>query len=376
MRNDRNVVSGVSLVLVLALAGCMDGTGGTTGPTSEGGRAEQAVERDVEAPNVFSKRDSALWDGRPSLGGVWVAHPDVRTPERVIIRNSETGRETIGALFRRERMNPGPVFQVSADAAAAVGMLAGAPTGIEVIALRTEEIAPAPAEAAAADTPETQVAATAADTPVTPIPATIQTAAQVASAPVAAPVAATAQAAIATADASAAAAETMIAMPDADAAAPRRGFFSRLFGRDATQTAAADGAQIETQVLADASGTAPLSALAVPPESAAPTAPLPMPTPLGTAAAAPSPAPVAQAAASTLAQPFVQLGIFSVEANAKRAQSLAQNAGLSARVVQGQTQGNNFWRVTVGPATTTAEQRDLLARVKALGFKDAYTVRR
>ena len=43
------------------------------------------IERDVEAPEVFSVTESGLWDGRPSLGGVWVAHPDVGEPERVIL---------------------------------------------------------------------------------------------------------------------------------------------------------------------------------------------------------------------------------------------------------------------------------------------------
>ena len=49
------------------------------------------VERDVEAPEVFSVTESGLWDGRPSLGGVWVAHPDVGDPERIIIRNTSNG---------------------------------------------------------------------------------------------------------------------------------------------------------------------------------------------------------------------------------------------------------------------------------------------
>ena len=93
-----------------------------------------------------------LWDGRPSLGGVWVAHPDVNEPERVIIRNAANSKFVIGALFRRERENPGPAFQVSSDAAAALGMLAGAPAQLNVTALRREE-APAetPAEEAAAE---------------------------------------------------------------------------------------------------------------------------------------------------------------------------------------------------------------------------------
>lgn len=102
------------------------------------------IERDVEAPEVFQKTETGLWDGRPSLGGVWVAHPDVVDPERVIIRNQTNGKFVIGALFRRERENPGPRFQISSDAAAALGMLAGAPAELNVTALRREEIPVAP----------------------------------------------------------------------------------------------------------------------------------------------------------------------------------------------------------------------------------------
>ena len=116
------------------------------------------VERDVEAPDVFQVTDMGLWDGRPSLGGVWVAHPDVKEPERVIIRNTSNSKFVIGALFRRERENPGPVLQVSSDAAAALGMLAGAPAQLNVTALRREEAkVPDPAAdavaPAAVDTP-------------------------------------------------------------------------------------------------------------------------------------------------------------------------------------------------------------------------------
>src|SRR6056297_152198 len=112
------------------------------------------VERDVEAPDVFQVTDMGLWDGRPSLGGVWVAHPDVKEPERVIIRNNENSKFVIGALFRRERENPGPILQVSSDAAAALGLLAGAPAQLNVTALRREEApdpAAAPAEPASTD---------------------------------------------------------------------------------------------------------------------------------------------------------------------------------------------------------------------------------
>ena len=98
---------------------------------------------DIEAPEVFSVTDEALWDGRPSLGGVWVASPDVVDPERVIMRNPANGRFVIGALFRRERDNPGPLLQISSDAAEALGLLAGQPAMIEVTALRRQEALPA-----------------------------------------------------------------------------------------------------------------------------------------------------------------------------------------------------------------------------------------
>ena len=116
------------------------------------------AERDVEAPEVFEAREAGLWDGRPSLGGVWVAHPDVTEPERVIIRNDSNGQFVIGALFKRERETPGPRLQVSSDAAAAIGMLAGAPTNLHVVALRRQEVAAAPA-LAATETAETGGAA-------------------------------------------------------------------------------------------------------------------------------------------------------------------------------------------------------------------------
>lgn len=139
----------VVAISALALTGCQSaGQFNPFKPNSSSQNAEQQdanetsvklVERDVEAPDVFQVTDMGLWDGRPSLGGVWVAHPDVKEPERVIIRNTSNSKFVIGALFRRERENPGPILQVSSDAAAALGMLAGAPTQLNVTALRREE---------------------------------------------------------------------------------------------------------------------------------------------------------------------------------------------------------------------------------------------
>ena len=104
----------------------------------------QIVEREVEAPNVFQVTEVGLWDGRMSLGGVWVAHPDVTEPERVIIRNQTNNTFVIGTLFRLEHSNPDPSLQVSSDAAVTLKILAGLPTHLEVTALRREEFSDKP----------------------------------------------------------------------------------------------------------------------------------------------------------------------------------------------------------------------------------------
>lgn len=133
-----------ALVLAFVLSGCMEGRRGLlerpdTTAAPERPAAVGVSERDVEAPEIFNANDEGLWDGRPSLGGIWVAYPDVASPERVIIRNASNGQSVIGALFKREREHPGPRLQVSSDAAAALGLLAGQPTMLEVTALRQRE---------------------------------------------------------------------------------------------------------------------------------------------------------------------------------------------------------------------------------------------
>ncbi len=271
---------GTALAIGL-LAGCdADGNLAIPGAKADAGgaastRSTKLVERDIEAPDVFSATEQGLWDGRPSLGGVWVAHPDVTDPERVIIRNEANGKFVIGALFRRERDLPGPKLQISSDAAAALSVLAGAPAPLNVTALRREE-AEAPADAAPTDT-------TVVDAP-TEI------------------------------------AETSLA-PAAGAAAA-----------------------IDT-----------------------PAQPAPVATPAPVAPAKP-------AKASNLSKPYVQLGIFSMEANADRTAKQMRGAGMLPTVKRSEINGKPFWRVVVGPATTAAELAKLIKAIKAEGFSDAYAV--
>jgi cell division septation protein DedD len=323
------------LVAILALAACEEGaTQLTDGGGAAAATSVELVETDVEAPEIFQVTDQGLWDGRPSLGGVWVAHPDVTQPERVIIRNEANGTFVIGALFRRERENPGPLIQVSSDAAEALEMLAGAPARLNVTALRREEAAEpaAPAVAAAAEDAPVPVSAPA-DAAGTPL----------------------------------AAAEAM-AEPVAEQPASG-GFFSRLFGRDPAPAEAQplDG---DTTSLAPAGAIGvttldPIAGAAAAIEAAeAANAP-------GTSAAPLAPAP---AASSDLSRPYIQLGIFSIEANATELAQDLQGKGLTTRVVAQESQGSQFWRVLVGPAATEGERAAWLEQVKAEGFADAYFV--
>jgi rare lipoprotein A len=158
----------LGLCAAVALSGCADGDvqlpgflqSDTGTATTTANRSTRTVERDVEAPEVFQANDKGLWDGRPSLGGVWVAHPDAQDPERVIIRNTSNSKFVVGVLYKPERSQPGPTIQVSSDAADALGMLAGQPADLSVTALRREEVSEdAPAdtetgETAVADAPQ------------------------------------------------------------------------------------------------------------------------------------------------------------------------------------------------------------------------------
>lgn len=236
-----------------------------TSDAPTGTQSVQLVECDVEAPDAFQVTESGLWDGRPSLGGVWVAHPDVTEPERVIIRNQANGAFVIGALFRRERDNPGPSLQVSSDAASALQMLAGSPAQLQVTALRREEVA---------QTPEAQPTAE------------FEPPSDIAAAPIA---------------------------------------------------------------------STPLDAPS---------------TPSVDTIAAPTPAPVT----SNLSKPFIQIGIFSIEANANGTADRMRATGIVPTVLEQTSQGRTFWRVIVGPASSESERAELLRQVKAQGFADAYFV--
>jgi cell division septation protein DedD len=283
-----------------SLAACEPGAGGglatdASGATVATATSVKLVDRDVEAPDVFQTTDKALWDGRPSLGGVWVATPDAKDPERVIIRNPANGKFVIGALFRREADNPGPRLQISSDAADALGMLAGEPATVNVTALRREE---APATAPDASRPLLDAAETVETTPIDEVTST-----------------------------AAAAIDKASEKPATGPAIP----------------------------VAPASGTAPAR---TPTQSA---------EQIAAAAAVTPDSPAAPLAAGGSS---IQIGIFSVEDNAKRAVATLAKAGVTATIRKEVSHGKSLWSVIAAGTAAT------LAKVKAAGFADAYILKR
>ena len=242
-------------ILIALLAGCAGLDLGEETSNDAPNTVTNLVERDIEAPDVVNISEAGLWDGRPSLGGIWVAHPDAKDPEKVIIRNPQNGKFVIGALFRREREFSGPSLQLSSDAADALGILAGQPTNVSVVALRRQSVL--------VEKAENQVIEESLD-----------------------PIQQTAEAAIAAVD-----------------------------------------------------------------------TPTPKPKP------------------SSLGKPYLQIGIFGVEANARGAVSSMSAKGLSASMSKLTLNDKPFWRVIVGPAATTAEMSAMRETVTAAGFADAYAVK-
>ena len=263
----------------LVLAGCEDPADLAVffqAPETATETTVTVIEQEVEAPEIFHVTETGLWDGRPSLGGVWVAHPDTQDPEQVIVRNVANGKFVIGSLFIRERALPGPRLQVSSDAATALEMLAGQPVELTVTALRKREIELAPAS----------VPVVASDAPAEQELASVEQSEPGAEAPVMRPSAGT---------------DTVV-----------------------TSATAVDDA-----------------------------------TPMQT---------------SNLEKPYIQLGIFGVEANARNTAESMRIDGIIPTVKEYSANGKTFWRVLVGPAANTSERKALLAKVKSKGFTDAYFV--
>ena len=189
-----------------------------------------------EKPEILDISASVIWDGDQTLGGNWISHPDVASPERVLIKNITNGKSIVGAVFQQtKKMKTGAAF-ISSDAAKALGIAQNEKTKVQIVAVRAPE---------SSDQPK------------------------------------------------------IILEPNT-----------------------ANNASLKMR---------------------------------------PS-------------KPFIQVGIFGVQNNAKKTKNQMVKLNLPVNILDFQIKGKPYWRVVVGPASTSDTRKNMLKAIKLAGFKDAYYV--
>lgn len=321
-----------ALVGLGALGGCdslpgLEGAGGadapaatqTTDAATGAPRVQRIEERDVERPDLYSLSARGLWDGRFSLGGRWVAVKEDVNAERVRITNKANGKTIEGALFKREVDLPGPPIMVSMDAAVALGMQPGSPVDMDVVVVRTETIEIPVPEAAA---------------PVDPVAETPQEA------------------------------ET----PEfTGGGALEASVLDALETSLATVPARPEPAPEPAPETAPDAGADPGAAVA--PVAAAPIATGVIET---TPVAAPTPDAPSSGATSSDAGTNIQVAGGTNREGAEAVAKRLNDASIPARVVEGTSQGKPFYRVMAGPFAGREAFDAGLAKVRALGYSDAF----
>ena len=97
--------------------------------------------------------------------------------------------------------------------------------------------------------------------------------------------------------------------------------------------------------------------------------------PLDPLAAATEAVEKAEAAqAGGLERPWLQVGMYSTEANAQVAAERLTAVETPATVAGGTYKDAPIWRVLIGPAEDRAAMRALIEKAEALGYTDAYPV--
>ena len=89
-----------------------------------------------EKPEILDISASVIWNGEQTLGGNWVSHPNVDSPERVSIKNISNGKSIIGAIFQQTKKIKTEPAIISSDAAKALDIVQNEPTNVQIIAIR------------------------------------------------------------------------------------------------------------------------------------------------------------------------------------------------------------------------------------------------
>ena len=189
-----------------------------------------------EKPEILDISTSVIWDGEQTLGGNWISHPDVASPERVLIKNISNGKSIVGAIFQQtKKINPGSAF-ISSDAAKALSLAQNEKTIVQIVAVRELESSDPP--------------------------------------------------------------------------------------KNSSKPNKENKASLE--IIAS--------------------------------------------------KPFIQVGIFGVQDNAKKTKDQMVKLNLPVNILDFQIKGKPYWRVVVGPASTSDTRKNMLKAIKSAGFKDAYYV--
>ncbi len=384
-------------VALMALTGCEELTR-NTGASSSGGNPNvlRIQEREVEAPEVYSATGPGLWDGRPSLGGIWVAVGEEVAPERVRVTNTENGLIITAALFRQRNLPPGADIQVSSEAAEGLGLEGGIPAILDVVVLRkdTVEIPPvAPAEVV--ETTPVEERLDAVDEP--SVDEEDATTEEVAAETIAALTETPPEAEEAVAEAVLGDPLEEAPMVDAPVEPPaetkKRGFgaaLASIFARKpaaaaaTTASASAEVAEDATEVLPEAVAIETQALEAAPQQSAAavldPVKPVaatpPKPRPAVVAVAAPAaPAePIAQTNPDgSLVRPFVAVGSFPEQGPASDLILKLESQGIKTKGRRIKDRTGTSFSVFAGPSVTLDDQKALIAKLNSLGYSDVFT---
>lgn len=289
-------------------------------------------------PRAFHATGFALWDGTPTLSGIWIAHPMADIARRVRLTNGENGIQTDAAMFRRDPKLSGPRILVSSDAARILGLEAGHATGITIEGLSRRVFA----ETASSATQQPGLAST----EVPPGGAAAEPAAPtVAAAPPAPPTA------------------PDTAPPNPATAEPAAPEITREPARPDSPPPASD------ENISQSTPGAPARASTQPPVNTAA-----QQQAAGTGDPAPEPAPEASGNIAD-GRYFIQAGVFGEPGNATRLVAKLRAADLPAKKMPLILGERRFTRVLIGPYRTNAERNTALEIVRKLGPADATPVR-
>ena len=93
-----------------------------------------------EKPKILDIAATVIWDGSQTLGGNWVSHPNIKSPERVLIKNITNGKSVVGGVLQQTKNFNKGLTAISSDAAKALRISKNKETEIHIVAVRETAI--------------------------------------------------------------------------------------------------------------------------------------------------------------------------------------------------------------------------------------------